>query len=156
MHKTTFDEALRSEAGFTLAEILVAVAILSIAFLGLGSALSVQGGLASRVTNGHAAVARSYSATTATMLAQQRIEQVKRLTYTLTTDQMEAPTPAGFSDEDFGIISGYPDFRREVRVQNYPAESMKTITVTVAYRVVSVTGTRTEALALSTLVAARP
>ena len=149
------DEA-RSEAGFTLAEILVAVAILSVAFLGLGSALSLQGGLGAGITNGHAAVARSYYSTSAAMLAQQRLEQVKRLTYSLTTDQMTAPTPTGFADEDFGTISSYPNYRREVRIQDYPAENLKTITVTVSYRVVSVTGTRTESLALSTLVAARP
>lgn len=150
------DDSIRSEAGFTLVEVLVAIAMLSIAFLGLGSALSMQGGLASGATSGHAAVARSYHASTATMLAQQRLEEVKRLTYTLTTDQITAPTPSGFTDEDFGAITAYPNFRREVRVQNYPAESMKTITVTVAFRVISGTGMRTESLALSTLVAARP
>lgn len=146
----------RSEAGFTLVEVLVAIAILSIAFLGLGSAMAVQGGLASGATSGHAAVARSYAASTATMLAQQRMEQIKRLTYTLTTDQIGTPTPTGFEDEDFGTIAGYTNFRREVRVQNYPAENMKTITVTVAFRVISPTGMQTESLALSTLVAARP
>jgi prepilin-type N-terminal cleavage/methylation domain-containing protein len=156
MDERRIDEAMRSEAGFTLVEVLVAIAMLSVAFLGLGSAMAMQGGLASGATSGHAAVARSYHASTATMLAQQRMEQVKRLTYTLTTDQIGTPTPTGFADEDFGTIAGYTNFRREVRVQNYPAENMKTITVTVALRVISPTGMRTESLALSTLVAARP
>jgi prepilin-type N-terminal cleavage/methylation domain-containing protein len=156
MDERHVEETLGSEAGFTLVEVLVAISMLSIAFLGLGSAVAMQGGVASGATSGHAAVARSYHASTATMLAQERLEQVKRLTYTLTTDQMQAPTPTGFADEDFGTISGYSNFRREVRVQDYPAESMKTITVTVAFRVISGTGMRTESLALSTLVSARP
>lgn len=152
MDERHIDEAPRSEAGFTL---LVAIAILSIAFLGL-SAMAMQGGLASGATSGHTAVAGSYRASTATMLAQQRLEQIEQLlSYTLTTDQIEAPTPTGFADEDFGTIAaGYSNFRREVRVHNYPAESMKTITVTAAYRVVSGAGMRTESLALSTLMAA--
>src|SRR5207245_10974482 len=68
--------------GFALVEILVAMSIISIGLLGLAGAMTVQsGGLSSSIAMGQGAVTRGYYVSTATLLAQDRLEQVKRLTY---------------------------------------------------------------------------
>ncbi len=150
------------QGGFTLVEVLIALAILTIAVLGVAGGVLVQsGGIAASLPVGQAAVTRGYYVSTATVLAQQRQEQLKRLQYTVgppAVDQFGAgPTPAGFADEDFGSISGYPNFRREVRVQTgVPGANMKTVTVTVRFNLPTQTGTNQESLAVSTIIAARP
>lgn len=150
--------SMSSERGFSVAEVLVALSILGVGLLGFGSAMSLQGGLASAAPSGQSAVTRGFAVSSATMLAQERVEQVKRLTYTINppVDQLGTPVPAGFDDEPRGTIAGYPNFSRQVRVETYPAEHMKTVTVTVTYAFAGAGGMRTESLALSTLVAARP
>ncbi len=148
------------QQGFALTEILVAIAIISIGLLGLAGAMAVQsGGLSSAVAAGQGAVTRGYYVSTATLLAQDRLEQVKRLQYTIgppAVDQIGTPTPTGFSDEALGSISGYANFGRQVRVQNYPTSNVKTVTVTVTFNLPTPTGINSESVALSTLIAARP
>jgi len=147
------------ERGFTLIEVLLAIAILTIAVLGVAGATALQSGIGAGLTIGQAAVTRGNYVTTATMLAQERLEQLKRLTYTLSTDNISPdPTPTGFEDEDFNSISGYANFRREVRVQTgVPASNMKTITVTVKMKLPKEFGIGPqESVSISTLIAARP
>lgn len=147
------------ERGFTLIEVLMAMAILTIALLGVAGTVALQSGIGASLTLGQAAVTRGNYITTATMLAQERLEQLKRLTYTLSTDNISPdPTPTGFEDEDFGSISGYPNFRREVRVSTgSPAANMKTVTVTVKMKLPKETGLgQQESISISTLIAARP
>ena len=161
-HREPKGRARRGERGFTLVEILIAMVILTIALLGVAGAVALQsGGIALSLPIGQAAVTRGHYISTATMLAQERLEQIKRLQYTIgppAVDQISPdPTPTGFADEDFGTITGYPNFRREVRVQTgVPATNIKTVTVTVRFNLPKETGTSEESVKISTLIAARP
>lgn len=147
----------RREDGFTLAEVLVSMALLTVGLLGVGAALAVQSGVVTGVTTGQAAVTRGYYGSTATMLAHERLEQVRRLQYTVSVDELSEPTPTGFEDEKFGSIAGLPDFSREVRIQGAtPAANSKTVTVTVRYNLPTDNKTITESVILSTIIAARP
>lgn len=145
--------------GFTVIEVLVALTLLTIAVLGAGAAIGVQsGGTAKGVSFGLGAVSRAGFLSTAAFLAEERLEQVKRLKYTLATDQFGAGSyPAGFPDEGFGAIAGYPNFSRQVTVSpNVPAANMKLITVTVLFNAPGDNGLHPESVAVNTLVAARP
>ena len=148
--------------GFTLIEVLVALAILTIALLGVASAVAVQsGGIAVSMPMGQAAITRSHHVSTATFLAQERLEQVRRWQYRIgppALDEIGAGTPpASLPDEDFGTIGGFPDFRREVTVQDaVPGEFLKTITVTVKFALPGGAGIALESITMTTIVAARP
>jgi prepilin-type N-terminal cleavage/methylation domain-containing protein len=157
------------DRGFTLIEVMIAMAILTIALLGVGATTALQsGGIAGSTSFGQAAVTRGYYLSTATMLAQDRLEQVRRLKYSIGPPAVDeigggpapsgaAPLPLQFQDEDFGDIAGYPNFRRQVRVQTAtPAANMKTVTVTIAFNLPTDTGMNQEAGAVTTLIAARP
>ena len=146
------------ERGFTLVEVLVAIAILGIALLGIGAALAMRnGGIVAGVDAGSTAITRGHYISTATMLAQERLEAVKRLQYTAAIAQFGAdPIPVGFPDES--PAPGFPHFSREVRVQTgVPAADMKTVTVTVRFNLPTESGRlNQESLSLSTLLAERP
>ena len=148
------------ERGFTLVEVLIAMAILTVALLGVVGAVALQsGGVAASLPFGQGVITRSHYISTATMLAQARLEQLKRLQYSVSLgDQFGAdPIPAGFADEDFGTIAGLPNFRREVRVQTgVPAANMKTVTVTVRFNLPNAPRQSQESVAITTLIAARP
>lgn len=154
----------RGEQGFALIEILVAIAIISIGLLGLAGAMAVQsGGVSSAIAMGQGAVTRGYYVSTAILLAQDGLEQVKRLTYCAAcgaggaaVDQLASSPPTTLPDE--APVSGYANFNRQVRVANYlvGTNPMKTVTVTVTYSVPTATSVNTESVVLSTLVAARP
>lgn len=153
----------RGEQGFALIEILVAIAIISIGLLGLAGAMAVQsGGVSSAIAMGQGAVTRGYYVSTAALLAQDKLEQVKHLRYCLTcgtggvaVDEL-ATFPTGFQANE-SPVAGYANFNRQVSVQAYPAgTNMKTVTVTVTYSVPMATSVNTESVVLSTLVAARP
>jgi prepilin-type N-terminal cleavage/methylation domain-containing protein len=155
---TPRQEACRQERGFTLVETLIAMMILTIALLGIAAAVGLQsGGIAASLPWGQAAVSRGEFVSTATFLAQERLEQLKRLTYSLTAgDAFGAdPIPAGFPDEN--PVAGFPSFSRQVRVTTgVPAANIKTVTVTVTFTLPKETGLGTESVAISTLIAARP
>ena len=153
-----------NQQGFALVEIIVAMSIISVGLLGLAGAMTVQsGGLSSAISMGQGAVTRGYYVSTATLLAQDRLEQVKRLTYCVqcggggaAVDQLSSSPPSTLPDES--AVTGYTGFTRQVRVENYlvGTSPMKTVTVTVTYSVPMATSTNTESVVLSTLVAARP
>jgi prepilin-type N-terminal cleavage/methylation domain-containing protein len=67
------------QEGFTLVEVVVAMLLLAIGLLGAASAVSMQmtGGLGSAAATGLGAINRSNVISTATMLAQEKIEQLK-------------------------------------------------------------------------------
>lgn len=151
--------------GFSLVEVLIALAILTIAVLGVGVAIGVQsGGTAQSLSFGLGAVSRAGLLSTAAFLAQERLEQVKRLRYTIgppPTDQFGAGQfPAGFSDQGFGTIPNYPNFSRQVRFwtgpPQAPAANIKLVTVTVFFNAPGDNGLHQESVAVSTLIAARP
>jgi len=148
-----------AQKGFTLAECLVAIAILGIAFSGVAAVGVIQaGGATGAMTMGHAAVTRGDYVSQASTLAQERLEQVKRLQYSVgppAVDELGSGTPVGFADEN--PVTGWPGFRREVRVLDAtPAAGMKTVTVTVTFTLPTASGTVQESIALRTLIAARP
>ncbi len=156
--------ALFREEGFTLVEVLIAIALLTIGIVGVGAALVFQaGGLSSASSFGLAAITRANYISTATMLAQERLEQLKGLQYTVgppAVDQFGPdPIPAGFPDEAIGSIQGFPNFARQVRVQTgFPAAGMKTITVNVFFVPPRDVGLapQQEAVPLVTYIAQRP
>ncbi|MBI4609150.1 MAG: prepilin-type N-terminal cleavage/methylation domain-containing protein [Candidatus Rokubacteria bacterium] len=154
------------ERGFTLIETLIAIAILTVGIIGVGATLAIQtSGVASGISFGQAAVTRGHYVSTAAMLAQERMEQVKRLTYTVTVDDFGGgSTPTGLSDEDYNTITipgygnlKYGNFKRQVRVEHTtPAANMKTIKVTVTYKLPKEASISEESLTIGTIIAARP
>lgn len=147
--------ALLREEGFTLIEALIAIALLTIGIVGVGAALTIQGGLSSGASFGLAAVTRANYISTALMLAQARVEEIKNAQYTA-TGTVDQITAANFPNE--ATIAGYPNFRRTVVIQNgAPAAAMKTITVQVFYKPPRETGIgQEESVQLVTIIAQRP
>lgn len=148
------------ERGFTLLEILVAIAILMIGILGVAGVLALQsGGVAASLPMGHAAVTRGFYKSTATLLAGERLNQVRQLTYTvgppLVDEYGPDPIPTAFPDEN--PVPGFPNFSREVRVQtDVPSPGVKTLTVTVRFNLPTDTRMNQESVMVRTLIAARP
>lgn len=148
--------ALLREGGFTLAEVLIAMAIFTIGIVGVGAALNLQaGGVAGSADVGLAAITRGNLLSTGTMLAQERLEQIKNALYTATVDQI---TAANFPNEAYGAIAGFPGFRRTVTIQDgVPGPGMKTITVQVFFQPVRESGLGPEQnIVLGTIIARRP
>lgn len=148
--------------GFTIAEVLIAMMLLMIGFVGVVGGLGAHSGAVGDASpRGLAGITRGNYVATATMLAQQRMEQLKQLTYQIgppAVDQFGTGSiPTGFADEATGTIAGYPNFSRQVRMQhNVPVANMKTITVTINYRLPTERGSNGEAIVVSTLFAAAP
>jgi type IV pilus assembly protein PilV len=107
-------QGLRGTNGFTLIEILIATVIITIASLGVAS-------LTVGIIRGNSFSKRL---TTATTLAQDRLEQVKRLGYA------NAGTVA--ATENYGTIANYSGYKRVTSVaNNSPASNMRIISVSV-------------------------
>lgn len=145
------------ERGFTLAEVLIAIALLTIGIVGVGAALTFQtNALSGGSTVGLAAIARANYVSTATMLAQERIEQIKNARYT-SNGNVDEITAANFPNEAYGDITNYPNFKRTVTIQNTtPGAAMKTITVQVSFRPIAESGLgQEESVQLVTIIAQR-
>jgi type IV pilus assembly protein PilV len=100
--------------GFTLIEILIATVIITIASSGIAT-------LTVGVIQGNSFSKRL---TTATVLAQDRIEQAKMINY------QNVDTIAG--TENYGSIANYSGYKRITSVSNNtPTSNMKTVTVVV-------------------------
>lgn len=139
--------------GFTLVEVLIALAILTIALLGVAATTAIQsGGIAGTFPFGQAAVTRGYYLSTATMLAQDRLEQVKRVTYKVGADPFALGTPPPGFPDDTPVLN----FSRQVRVVDGPVGNTKEVTVIVAFTLPTERGANQESMSVSTLVAARP
>lgn len=161
--------SLGDTRGLTLPEILVAMAILTIGLVGVaGSLVVASGGIAGGINRGQGAIERGYAVSTATMLAQDWIEQIRRLVPTqfrcgtscygsMTPVDTIGNPPTGFTAQAFNSIPNYPNFSRSVTVtSNVPGTNMKTVTVTVRYKYASGAGMAEEGLGISTIIAARP
>ena len=159
--------SLRNEQGLTLPEIILAMFVLMVGLMGVAGALVVSNshsGVAGGISGGQAAIERGNAMSTAIMLAQERMEQVKRLQYRVGGTDAIGSTPgppAGFADEGFNAITGYPNYQREVRVLDAtPAANSKTVSVTVTVRFAGARASEgalsTERITLRTIIAARP
>ncbi len=105
------------QRGFTLIEIMVAVTLLSVGLLGMA-------GLTVGIMRGHKL---SSGVTTATALAQARMEDIKRMDYGNVT---EVNLPL----QDYNDISGYPLYKRDTGIDvDTPDLGMKTVTITVSW-----------------------
>jgi type IV pilus assembly protein PilV len=104
--------------GFSLLEVLIALVVLAVGFLGLSS-----------MTIGTTeTLSYSKNLTTATTLARWKMEQIKNARY-------KNITAANYPTEAYGSIAEHPRFQRTVTINdNTPAANMKTITVTVSWR----------------------
>jgi prepilin-type N-terminal cleavage/methylation domain-containing protein len=121
---------LKTEAAFTLIEVMIGMVILTIVSLGLMS-LTVS------IIRSHTFSQRLTAATT---LAQDQLEQVKRLGYP------NATTVVG--TEDYGSIVDFPGFKRVTTVESdTPTTNVRTVTVTVSW------SADTQAVASKTIVA---
>ena len=104
----------QNQRGFTLIEIMVAVTLLSIGLLGMA-------GLTVGIMRGNTL---SNRVTTATALAQARMEDLKRVGY----------SGASAKAEDYNAISGYPLYKRDTVIDvDTPELGMKTVTITVSW-----------------------
>lgn len=144
--------------GLTLVEVLIALAILTVAVLGVAATTALQsgGGSAGALTFGQAAITRGYYLSTATMLAQDRMEQIKRVQFKVGAADPFAPgnPPPNFADES--PVAGFPNFNRQVRVVAGPAAGTRQVTVTVAFTLPTAQGANQESINITTLVAGRP
>ncbi len=104
----------RYAKGFTLIEIMVAITLLSVGLLGMA-------GLTVGIMRGSAL---SSEVTTATVLAQAKMEDIKRVGYSGATE----------ITEDYNSIAGYPLFKRDTVVDvDTPDLGMKTVAITVSW-----------------------
>ncbi len=104
----------RYAKGFTLIEIMVAITLLSVGLLGMA-------GLTVGIMRGNML---SSGVTTATALAQAKMEDIKRVGYSGATEILE----------DYNDIAGYPLFKRDTEIDvDTPDLGMKTVTITVSW-----------------------
>ena len=145
--------SLRNDRGITLAEVLIAAAILSI---GLAALMAV-------VPVASYAVQDGSQTSTATFLAQQRLEQVRNAAWNALSDCIglspnatspPAPSPAGtcgataVTYPDEATVSGFAQYARTVRITDcgvtpcgtVTSPAMRLVTVTVTYRPLSAAG----------------
>ena len=107
------------DKGFTLVEVLIAILILTFGLLGMAS-------LTVAIIKGNKL---SADLTIATVLAQDKMEDVRRLGYSGT------PAADDTTTDDYGDITGYALYKRvTVTDVDNPAVGMKTITVTAYWK----------------------
>lgn len=164
-------EVERADDGFTLAEVVVAMVLLAIGLVGAASAVSTQisGGLSASASAGLGAINRSSALSTATMLAQEKVEQLKqdaRWAGSLTAAAGAAPLTAstGCASASGTICSesqivNYLTYTRTTTVDtdaSLPANT-KTVVVVVTFQAVGDAGTSFGGkVTLATVIAQRP
>ena len=127
----TVKAALRDSAGMTVVEVIIALGVVTVGLIALIAAMPLSTIL----------IGESNLKTTATLLAQQRMEQIKNSQWNVTQGadclgvsanvnsapvtaswtNCPAPAPAGlvtYPDEALGTIANYPQFQRQVRIQD--------------------------------------
>lgn len=160
----TLGRILHDQRGLSLGEILVAIVIIGIALVALASVIPVT-------SHG---IQQGYQVSTATFLANQRLEQVKNANWTATpadddlgvsASSTAAPTSGGtttFANEN--PVTGHVGYRREVRVFDcttalcgVDTTTMRHVTVNVYYTPLTGAGVATgeQGLSLITVVAQR-
>ena len=122
-----------NQAGFTLIEVLLTIAFLSVGIVAVLSSLSVGAG----------GIERGRRSTIALFLAEQRMEQIKAFAFSKNPAQGWANVvSANFPVEAYGAIAGYPDYRRTATITNNPggAANTKQLEVWVFYRPMGASG----------------
>ena len=110
------NKSYASDDGFTMMEVLIAIVLLTVGLLGMAA-------LTTGIINGNT---HSRRLTTATTLAQDKIEDVRRL------GSSNMPSADTTTTEDYNTKTNYPLFKRTTATaDNSPASNMKTITITV-------------------------
>ncbi|OGK95842.1 MAG: hypothetical protein A3D33_03650 [Candidatus Rokubacteria bacterium RIFCSPHIGHO2_02_FULL_73_26] len=114
------------QTGFTLAEVLVATLVLSIALVAVATGFQL----------GASGIEVGKGETAAAFLAEQRLEELKALAL---ADWTNAALAAGTTPEGYGAITGAPTFRRTVSITDSPGgtTSAKLLQVSVFYRPVT-------------------
>ena len=163
--------------GFTLLEVVVSMLLLAVGLAGAATVVSTQlrGGLAAAATGGLGAINRSNAISTATMLAQEKIEQLK---HDAQWRGSGSPLPAigssvlSASTSCSGTVSGntctethvvnFDTYSRTTTVTtnlSLPASSAtsRTVTVDVVYKAAGEVGTTLGGkVTLATIIAQRP
>jgi prepilin-type N-terminal cleavage/methylation domain-containing protein len=129
------------QAGFTLAEILIACAVIGLGLVGVSSGLNM----------GVQAAETGRQQSTAVYLAEQRMDQVKAAALRASDPPFTYVTSAAFPSEAYGSITYASGFRRTVTLTPYtgPAAGLPTgvpglrVDVTVFYRPVTAVGVLT-------------
>jgi len=137
-----------NQHGVTLAEILVATALLAIGMVAVLSAMSI----------GLGGVESSRRVSTALFLAEQRLEQVRAFAVSTSAGQGFANlSSVGFPAEGYNTIAGYTGFRRVVSFTPNAGgnPNLTTVTVQVFYRAPTAVGTGETGTAVQTVVALR-
>lgn len=162
---------LRDTAGMTVVEVIIALGVITVGLLALIAVIPLSTSL----------IGESNLKTTATFLAQQRLERIKNARWTTlpSADDLKgegsngtAPVDPPWADEDYNTIASYPRFRRQVRITDcaiavcsgiptgtVSANTLRQVTVTVFLRPLSGVGTASaneESLQIVTLIAKRP
>jgi prepilin-type N-terminal cleavage/methylation domain-containing protein len=129
------------QAGFTLAEILVACAVVGLGLLAVTSGLSV----------GVQGVETGRQQSTAIHLAEQRMDQVRAAAMRPSEPPFQHATTAAFPSEAYGAMTYAPAFRRTVTLTSYtgPAAGLPTgvpglrVDVAVFYKQITAAGVLT-------------
>lgn len=170
---------LRNSAGMTVAEIMIALGVITVGLLALIAAMPLSTSL----------IGESNLKTSATFLGQQRLERIKNARWTTVPPVPDDLGGAGsngaaavgqWPDEDYNTIvittggtnASYPGFRRQVRITDcsiatcsgiatgtVSVGNLRQVTVTVFFRPLSGVGTASvneESVQLVTLIARRP
>lgn len=150
---------LRDTAGMTVVEVIIAFGVITVGLLALIATMPLAASV----------IADSNLKTTATFLAQHRLEQIKNAKWTTVpaVDTLGGASSAGtagpWADEDYHTIvissgqgdnASYPRFRRQVRIADCSVvvcsgiptgtasiNTLRRVTVTVFFRPLSGTGT---------------
>jgi hypothetical protein len=165
----TVNAALLDCAGLTVVEVVIALGVTMVGLLALVAAAPL----------GTSLIGGSNRTTTATFLAQQRLEQIKSARWTVTggVDTLGGAGSSGmaavpqWADEGYGDNPTYPHFRREVRIRDCSvspcsgipagtggANTLRQVTVTVFFQSLTGVGTASsdeQRVQLVTLIARR-
>ena len=136
------------QQGVTLAEVLVATALLAIGMVAVLSAMSI----------GLGGVESSRRVSTALFLAEQRLEQVRAFAVSTSAGQgFTNLSSANFPAEGYNTIAGYTGFRRVVTFTPNAGgnPNLTIVTVQVFYRAPTAAGTGETGTAVQTVVALR-
>ena len=118
--------------GMTLVEVLVAVAIITIGLTSIATGMML----------GTSGINQGQQETTATFLAEQKLEDIKAFALSTSAAQgFSNVTAANFPTEAYGTIAGgYTAYRRTTTVTN-PSATMKVVVINVFYKPVAVNHT---------------